>query len=110
MNLPDISSVAAIPAERILALLAHLSALQGALTTRLLTDRADSARAVDSAADLLTAGELAKILGVPESKVRSEQRAGRIPCVSIGRYKRFKRADVENALNARQTVRTPARR
>jgi excisionase family DNA binding protein len=110
MNLPDISSIVAVPTECIPALLAHLSALQGALTARLLTDRADSARAVDSAAELLTAGGLAKILGVPESKVRSEQRAGRIPCVTIGRYKRFRRADVENALNARQAGKSLIRR
>ena len=48
---------------------------------------------------LLTAGELAKQLNVPESWVRSEQRAGRIPFKRLGKYVRFNRRDVEVALS-----------
>ncbi len=48
---------------------------------------------------LLTAGELAKQLNVPESWVRSKQRAGRIPFKRLGKYVRFSRRDVEAALS-----------
>lgn len=43
---------------------------------------------------LLNAGEIATLLGVPESWVRQETRAGRMPCVELGRYRRYDRADV----------------
>jgi excisionase family DNA binding protein len=48
---------------------------------------------------LLAAGELAKQLNVPESWVRSEQRAGRIPFKRLGKYVRFNRREVEAALS-----------
>jgi excisionase family DNA binding protein len=48
---------------------------------------------------LLTAGELGEQLNVPESWVRSEQRAGRIPFKRLGKYVRFNRRDVEAALS-----------
>jgi excisionase family DNA binding protein len=51
---------------------------------------------------LLTAHELAECLGVPESWVRTEERAGRIPGVRLGKYVRFKLSDVERALAERQ--------
>jgi excisionase family DNA binding protein len=51
---------------------------------------------------LLTADELAKRLGVPESWVRTEERAGRIPGVRLGKYVRFKLSAVEEALAERQ--------
>jgi excisionase family DNA binding protein len=38
---------------------------------------------------LLTAGEVAERLSVPESWVRAETRAGRIPHLELGRYKRY---------------------
>lgn len=48
---------------------------------------------------LLTAEQLALYLNVPESWVRTEQRAGRIPAVRLGKkYVRFRRSDVEAAL------------
>jgi len=39
--------------------------------------------------NLLRAGELAERLGVPESWVRTEERAGRIPSVRLGKYVGF---------------------
>jgi excisionase family DNA binding protein len=54
---------------------------------------------------LLTAGELAECLGVPESWVRTEERAGRIPSVRLGKYVRFKLRDVERTLAARSRQR-----
>lgn len=41
-----------------------------------------------SDARLLTADEVAVILGVPKTWVYAETRAGRIPHVTLGRYRR----------------------
>lgn len=38
---------------------------------------------------LLTASEVAERLNVPESWVRAETRAGRIPHIPLGRYRRY---------------------
>jgi len=38
---------------------------------------------------LLTAAEVAERLNVPESWVRGETRAGRIPHLPLGRYRRY---------------------
>ena len=43
---------------------------------------------------LLTAAEVAELLAVPESWVRQETRAGRLPHLRLGRYKRYERAEV----------------
>jgi excisionase family DNA binding protein len=39
---------------------------------------------------LLKADELAERLGVPKSWVYAETRAGRLPCVPLGRYRRYR--------------------
>lgn len=41
---------------------------------------------------LLDAGEAAAILSVPVSWVREATRDGRLPCVELGRYRRYRRA------------------
>jgi excisionase family DNA binding protein len=51
---------------------------------------------------LLTAGEIADHLSLPESWIRGEERAGRIPGVRAGKYVRFKLSDVERALAERK--------
>ena len=38
---------------------------------------------------LLTAAEVSERLGVPESWVRRETREGRLPCLVLGRYRRY---------------------
>jgi hypothetical protein len=38
---------------------------------------------------LFEAAEVAERLAVPTSWIRQETRAGRLPCVSLGRYKRY---------------------
>ena len=53
------------------------------------------------AQNLLTASELAKHLSLPESWVRTEERAGRIPSLRLGRYVRFRLSDVERSLAER---------
>jgi excisionase family DNA binding protein len=54
------------------------------------------------AENLLTAGELAARLNLAESWVRTEERAGRIPSLRLGRYVRFRLRDVERALAERR--------
>jgi excisionase family DNA binding protein len=78
------------------------------LAGRLLTERAagrdsehNGSSARRSEEKLLTAAELAERLNVPESWVRTEERAGRIPSVRLGKYVRFKLSDVERTLAER---------
>jgi excisionase family DNA binding protein len=43
---------------------------------------------------LLTAGEIAELLNVPESWVREHTRAGNLPHVTLGRYRRYREEEV----------------
>jgi excisionase family DNA binding protein len=49
---------------------------------------------------LLTAEQVAERLAVPVSWVRSASREGAIPCVVLGRYRRYKWSAVEEWLEA----------
>jgi excisionase family DNA binding protein len=44
---------------------------------------------------LLTASEVAERLNVPETWVRAETRAGRMPHLPLGRYRRYSWPEVE---------------
>jgi len=44
---------------------------------------------------LLTAAEVAELLAVPISWVRESTRSGAMPYVELGRYRRYRLADVE---------------
>ena len=44
---------------------------------------------------LLTAGEVADVLGVPVSWVYEQSRRGRIPTVTLGRYRRYRQEAIE---------------
>lgn len=55
-----------------------------------------------SGALLLTADQVAELLSVPKSWVYAEARAGRIPWVPMGRYKRFRRSSIEAWIQARE--------
>jgi excisionase family DNA binding protein len=44
---------------------------------------------------LLTAAEVGALLGVPASWVYEQSRLGRIPTVTLGRYKRYRRKAIE---------------
>ncbi len=44
---------------------------------------------------LLTASEVADLLGVPTSWVYEQSRTGRIPTVTLGRYRRYRREAIE---------------
>jgi hypothetical protein len=52
--------------------------------------------------NLLTAAEIAERFSLPESWIRAEERAGRIPGVRAGKYVRFKLNDVERVLTERK--------
>jgi len=44
---------------------------------------------------LLTAEQVANALGVPRSWVYEQSRAGRIPTIRLGRYRRYRREAIE---------------
>lgn len=44
---------------------------------------------------LLTADEVAELLGVPKSWVYEQSRRGAIPTVTLGRYRRYRREAIE---------------
>ena len=78
------SSASDVPVDRILALVAQLaseqsalSALQGALTTRLLVSQANPATRPEPSDRLMTADEVATALGVTQRWV--QRRARRLP-------------------------------
>jgi len=93
----DSAWVEHVPPERIPHILSELANVQAALAARL----AMAPPAAPAPADLVDAPALAKRLGVPESHVRTLQRAGAIPSRRIGKYVRFNVVDVEAALTAR---------
>ena len=45
--------------------------------------------------ELLDAGAVAALLGVPKGWVYEQSRRGTIPTVTLGRYRRYRRAAVE---------------
>jgi excisionase family DNA binding protein len=49
---------------------------------------------------LLDAKSVAEWLGVPESWVRESTRSGAMPCVELGRYRRYRPEDIEKWLQA----------
>jgi excisionase family DNA binding protein len=53
---------------------------------------------------LLDASEVAELLHVPVSWVRQETRAGRIPHVELGRYRRYRRQAVLDWLEEREAT------
>jgi excisionase family DNA binding protein len=51
---------------------------------------------------LLTACEVAAFLSVKESWVREATRDGRLPHLRLGRYRRYRREDIERWLSEQQ--------
>ena len=92
-----------IPVDQIHRVLAFLSArlLAEGGSSRSCAHNGESRR---DAEKLLTAGQLAERLNLPESWVRSEERAGRIPSLRLGKYVRFRRRDIERALAERKRL------
>jgi len=50
---------------------------------------------------LLSAPDLAKLFGVPQSWVREQARMGNLPSIKLGHYVRFKIEEVQRFLTAR---------
>ena len=55
---------------------------------------------------LLTAAAVAELLSVPETWVREATRSGAMPCVELGRYRRYVLSDVLSWL---ETCKKPGR-
>jgi excisionase family DNA binding protein len=51
---------------------------------------------------LLTAAEVAAFLAIKESWVREATRDGRLPHLRLGRYRRYRREDIERWLTEQQ--------
>jgi excisionase family DNA binding protein len=51
---------------------------------------------------LLIASEVAELLAVPESWVREATRDGRLPHLRLGRYRRYRRDEIESWLQAQK--------
>lgn len=57
---------------------------------------------IEADAVLLDAAGVAELLGVPTSWVYAEARAGRLPNVRVGRYRRFRRRAIEDWVGAHE--------
>jgi excisionase family DNA binding protein len=57
---------------------------------------------LDDDGRLLTARQVAELLAVPESWVREATRAGRLPHLTLGRYRRYSRQAIEAWLEQQQ--------
>ena len=56
---------------------------------------------------LLTAAEVAQLLGVPTSWVYQQSREGRIPTVTLGRYRRYRREAIDEWVEQLETSTRP---
>jgi excisionase family DNA binding protein len=56
---------------------------------------------------LMTAQDVATMLGVPASWVYEQSRAGRLPTVCVGRYRRFRRDAIESWIESIETTANP---
>lgn len=78
-----------------------LKILEGALLSMVLNQHVANRRARSEKNELLTAPQLAKLWGVPESWVRDQARMGNLPHVRLGHYMRFKLEEAEQFLAGR---------
>ena len=70
----------------------------------------EDARHTSGFEPLLGAAELAERLGVPESWVRREERAGRMPHLKLGHYTRFRVSEISAWLATRARGPAPGSR
>ncbi len=80
---------------------AALKTLEGALLALMLSERIANGDSKSLGSALLSAPELAKLFGVPESWVREQARLGNLPSIKLGHYVRFKIEEVQRFLTAR---------
>jgi hypothetical protein len=82
-----------------------IAAVIAALAARLLAEPEEPGAAAvktDPTGPLLDAKQLAAKLNAPVSWVYEQSRLGNIPCTKLGRYSRYRLADVEAALKDRK--------
>ncbi|MGO9602615.1 MAG: helix-turn-helix domain-containing protein [Candidatus Binataceae bacterium] len=79
---------------------ASLHTLEGALLALIVSQRIANGGAKHDSS-LLSAGELAKRFGVPETWVREQARFGNLPYIRLGHYVRFSLEEAERFLAAR---------
>jgi excisionase family DNA binding protein len=96
--MPSDFDINAIPRSRIASLIIQLAARLAE------PEPEEPAPALTAATQLLGAKQMSERLGVPESWIPTEARAGRIPSIEVGRYVRFREADVMAALTAKQNA------
>lgn len=58
---------------------------------------------------LLTAEDVAAMLGVPKSWIYEQSRQGRIPTITLGRYRRFRREAIEDWLREQEQTNSSRR-
>jgi excisionase family DNA binding protein len=80
---------------------AALKTLEGALLARMLSQRIADGDSRHLGGPLMSAPDLAKLFGVPESWVREQARLGNLPSIKLGHYVRFKVEEVQRFLTAR---------
>jgi excisionase family DNA binding protein len=106
--LADPSRTAALLLESVPELLtqvasrvASLKTLEGALLAIMMSQRIAQGSNRNGGSALLSAADLAKLLGVPESWVREQARLGNLPSFKLGHYVRFRIEEVERYLTER---------
>ncbi len=80
---------------------AALKTLEGSLLALMLSERIGNGDNKRLGSALLSAPDLAKLFGVPESWVREQARLGNLPSIKLGHYVRFKIEEVQRFLTAR---------
>ena len=80
---------------------ASLKTLEGTLLALMLSQRTGNGPSKNLDSALLSAPELAKLFGVPQSWVREQARLGNLPSFKLGHYVRFKIEEVERFLAER---------
>ena len=95
----SVNDIDMAPREALPGLALELAALQGRLPARLLAEASPKPPMGNQPIALLDAKQMAARLDVAESWLRDAARAGRIPCVRVGRYMRFDPSAVLHALN-----------
>ncbi|MGH7779011.1 MAG: helix-turn-helix domain-containing protein [Candidatus Binataceae bacterium] len=80
---------------------AALKTLEGALLALMLSESLANSGSKNINSALLSAPELAKLFGVPESWVREQARLGNLPSIRLGHYVRFRLEEVERFIAER---------
>lgn len=78
-------------------LFAETASVQSALAVRLASEPAEDAGAAPVDGKFVDVVAIAKLLEVAPSKIATDERAGKIPSVRVGRYVRFEPAAVKAA-------------